>query len=98
MWSREWMRDGRVVRSRGVLAHQRRRDSLDGDGRTDDDLEVAEPADDGIRQARPRGHEEDRYSPCLERNGEAKESVQERFARGGVKGDGVAGEASGGGR
>jgi len=36
----------------------------------------------------------------LKRIGEAKEEtpVQERFARGGVKSDGVAGEASGGGR
>jgi len=51
--SRERRRDGRVVTSRGVLARQRRRDSLDGDGGTGDDLEVAEPADDGLRQASP---------------------------------------------
>ncbi|QCE04024.1 hypothetical protein DEO72_LG8g2056 [Vigna unguiculata] len=65
--SRERRRDGRAVTSRGALAHQRHRVSLDGDGETDDDLEVAEPAGDGVRQARPRGHGEDECSPGLER-------------------------------
>ena len=38
-----------MVTSRGVLARRRRRDSLDGDGGTGDDLEVAEPPDDDLR-------------------------------------------------
>jgi len=61
-----------VVTSRGVLARQRHRDSLDGDGGTGDDLEVAEPADDGLRQASPRGHEGDECNPCLARVGEER--------------------------
>ncbi|QCE04544.1 hypothetical protein DEO72_LG8g2580 [Vigna unguiculata] len=60
--SREQRRDGCVVTSRGVLARQRHRDSLDGDSGTGDDLEVAEPADDGLRQA----------SPCLAHVGEER--------------------------
>jgi len=70
--SRERRRDGRVVTSRGVLARQRLRDSLACDGGTDDDLEVAEPADDGLRQASPRSHEGDECSPCLARIGEER--------------------------
>ena len=61
-----------MVTSRGVLARQRRHDSLAGDGGTGDDLEVAEPADDGLRQASPRGHEGDECSPCLARIGEER--------------------------
>jgi len=61
-----------MVTSRGVLARQRRGDSLDGDGGTGDDLKVAEPADDGLRQASPRSHEGDECSPCLVRVGEER--------------------------
>ena len=61
-----------MVTSRGVLARQRRGDSLDGDGGTGDDLKVAEPADDGLWQASPRGHEGDECSPCLARVGEER--------------------------
>ncbi|QCE15489.1 hypothetical protein DEO72_LG11g2500 [Vigna unguiculata] len=61
---------------------------------------VAGIADDGLQQAGPCDHEGDQCSPCRERIGEAKEEtlVQECFARGGVKGDGVAVEDFGEGR
>ena len=53
-------------------------------------------ADDGLQQAGPRDHEGDRCNPYLERVGEANEEmpVEERFTRGRIKGDNVAGEDS----
>ena len=57
-------------------------------------------ADGGLQQAGPRGHEGDQCSLSRECTREVKVEtlVQQHFARVGVKGDGVAGEASGGGR
>ncbi|QCE11359.1 hypothetical protein DEO72_LG10g2592 [Vigna unguiculata] len=54
-------------------------------------------ANGGLQQAGPRSHEGDQCNPYLERVREAKEEtpVEERFARGRIKGDSVAGENSG---